>query len=206
MLRVKIIKNGQITHLGQFNTQSEADAWITEGSKQQWWGKPAYTEVIPATIERNVVIISPEEKDGDGNIVKPAITEIQEVIIEPEKEVRHESEFEVIVEDISQQIEHEKKIQKNLNRIQFGHRLLAEFAALNQIDLVNGDVTLTQVAEMEESLAKVQRLIMNGSLTLALDVFSKQEVPWLSETRKNEFIDKISSYLSEEVGNKIGLK
>jgi hypothetical protein len=126
MIRVKIIKNGIQTHGAQFNTQAEADAWIAEGTKQQWWGKPAYTEVIPAKKELQEVILSPEVLDEDGNIITPAITEMQEVVIqeeikemqlvetEPEKKIEHPAEFEVQIEDITAEIEAQKAIDQAL--------------------------------------------------------------------------------------------
>jgi hypothetical protein len=114
MLRVNIIKNGQVTHLGQFATQAEADAWIAEGSKQQWWGKPAYTEVIPAKKELQEVILSPEVLDEDGNVITPAIKEMQLVEIEPETTIEHPAEFEVQIEDITAEIEAQKAIDQAL--------------------------------------------------------------------------------------------
>jgi hypothetical protein len=138
MLRVKIIKNGIQTHGAQFNTQAEADAWIAEGSKQQWWGKPAYTEVVPAVkeirevvvqpriVEQREVVIRPEEKDADGNIIAPTITEIQEVVIQeeikqmqevvvsPETTIEHPAEFEVQIEDITAEIEAQKVVDQAL--------------------------------------------------------------------------------------------
>jgi hypothetical protein len=138
MLRVNIIKNGQVTHLAEFTTQAEADAWIAEGSKQQWWGKPAYTEVIPAKkelqevviqpriVEQQEVVITPEVRDEDCNIITPAITEMQEVVIqeeikemqlveiEPEKTIEHPAEFEVQIEDITAEIEAQKAIDQAL--------------------------------------------------------------------------------------------
>jgi hypothetical protein len=114
MLRVKIIKNGVQTHGAQFTTQAEADAWIAEGTKQQWWGKPAYTEVIPAKKELQEVILSPEVLDEDGNVITPAIKEMQLVEIEPETTINHPSEFEVQIEDITAEIEAQKAIDQAL--------------------------------------------------------------------------------------------
>jgi hypothetical protein len=114
MLRVNIIKNGQVTHLGQFKTQAEADAWIAEGSKQQWWGKPAYTEVIPAKKELQEVVITPEVRDEDGNVITPAVTEMQEIVVQEETTIEHPAEFEVQIEDITAEIEAQKAIDQAL--------------------------------------------------------------------------------------------
>jgi hypothetical protein len=198
MLRVNIIKNGQVTHLGQFNTQAEADAWIAEGTAQQWWGKPAYTEVIPAKKELQEVVAQPQVLDDEGNVVQEEIKEIREVVIEPEAAVYHPAEFEVQIEDITEEVNFQKKVDKNLRRIQFGQRLMAEFATDNQIDLESGALTLSQVVEMEAALATVQRLILNGSLGLALSTMNESTFPHLSQEKRQKFMQKIESYLEEE--------
>jgi hypothetical protein len=198
MLRVNIIKNGQVTHLGQFTTQAEADAWIAEGTAQQWWGKPAYTEVIPAKKELQEVVAQPQVLDDEGNVVQEEIKEIREVVIEPEAAVYHPAEFEVQIEDITEEVNFQKKVDKNLRRIQFGQRLMAEFATDNQIDLESGALTLSQVVEMEAALATVQRLILNGSLGLALSAMNESTFPHLSQEKRQKFMQKIESYLEEE--------
>jgi hypothetical protein len=114
MIRVKIIKNGIQTHEAQFNTKTEADAWIAEGSAQQWWGKPAYTEVIPAVKESKEVVITPEVCDENGNVITPAVTKTQEVIITPETTIKHPAEFEVVIEDITAEVEAWKAIDESI--------------------------------------------------------------------------------------------
>jgi hypothetical protein len=115
MLRVNIIKNGQVTHLGQFNTQAEADAWIAEGTAQQWWGKPAYTEVVqPRITEQQEVVITPEVRDEEGNVITPAVTEMQEIVVSPETTIEHPAEFEVVIEDITAEIEAQKVVDQAL--------------------------------------------------------------------------------------------
>jgi hypothetical protein len=114
MIKVSIIKNGTQTHGAQFNTQAEADAWIAEGSAQQWWGKPAHTEVIPAVKEIKEVVIKPEVCDENGNVITPAVIETQEVIITPETTIEHPAEFEVVIEDITAEVEARKAIDESL--------------------------------------------------------------------------------------------
>jgi hypothetical protein len=114
MIKVSIIKNGIQTHGAQFNTQAEADAWIAEGTKQQWWGKPAYTEVIPAKKELQEVIITPEVRDEEGNVITPAVTEMREIAVSPETTIEHPAEFEVQIEDITAEIEAQKAVDQAL--------------------------------------------------------------------------------------------
>jgi hypothetical protein len=198
MIKVSIIKNGIQTHGAQFNTQAEADAWIAEGTKQQWWGKPAYTEVIPAKKELQEVVITPEVRDEEGNVITPAVTEMQEIVVQEEVIIEHPAEFEVQIEDITAEVEYQKQIDKNLRRIQFGQRLMAELAASNQKDIAAGVLTIQQVIEAEAALATVQRLVMNGSLGLAKAALEHTEIPHLSEKKKVYFINLISEYLKNE--------
>jgi hypothetical protein len=138
MLRVNIIKNGQVTHLGQFTTQAEADAWIAEGSAQQWWGKPAYTEVVqPRITEQQEVIITPEIRDDDGNVITPAVTEMQEIVVSPETTIEHPAEFEVQIEDITAEIEAQRKLEIRKQKRLFGEHMIDQISVLNEQANIN---------------------------------------------------------------------
>jgi hypothetical protein len=87
MLKVKIIKNGIQTHGAQFSTQAEADAWIAEGTKQQWWGDPA--------------------------------------------------EFEVQIEDITAEIEAQRKLEIRRQKRLFGEHMIDQISVLNEQANIN---------------------------------------------------------------------
>jgi hypothetical protein len=166
MLRVKIIKNGQITHLGQFNTQSEADAWITEGSKQQWWGKPAYTEVIqPRMTEQQEVVITPEVRDEDGNIITPAVTETQEVVVSPETTIEHLAEFEVQIEDITAEIEAQRKLEIRKQKRLFGEHMIDQISVLNE--QANIDELALEALLTDSDFTVIREHLYAGSLKSA---------------------------------------
>jgi hypothetical protein len=138
MIRVKIIKNGIQTHGAQFNTQAEADAWIAEGSAQQWWGKPAYTEVVqPRVTEQQEVVIAPEVRDEDGNVITPAVTEIQEILVQEEVTIEHPAEFEVQIEDITAEIEAQKKLEIRKQKRLFGEHMIDQISVLNEQANIN---------------------------------------------------------------------
>lgn len=65
-------------------SQEEVDAYIEWCHQSEHWGKPAYTEVIPAVLDENQIEITPEQT------------------------IEHEAEYSVVVEDISAQVEQEK--------------------------------------------------------------------------------------------------
>jgi hypothetical protein len=138
MLRVNIIKNGQVTHLGEFNTQAEADAWIAEGTAQQWWGKPAYTEVVqPRITEQQEVVITPEVRDEEGNVITPAVTEMQEIVVSPETTIEHPAEFEVVIEDITAEIEAQKRLETRRQKRLFGEHMIDQISVLNEQANIN---------------------------------------------------------------------
>jgi hypothetical protein len=137
MIKVKIIKNGIQTHGAQFNTQAEAQAWIAEGTAQEWWGKPAYTEVIPAKKELQEVILSPEVLDEDGNIITPAIKEMQEIVVQEETTIEHPAEFEVQIEDITAEVEAQRKLEIRKQKRLFGEHMIDQISVLNEQANIN---------------------------------------------------------------------
>jgi hypothetical protein len=137
MIRVSIIKNGIQTHGAQFNTQAEADAWIAEGTKQQWWGKPAYTEVISAKKELQEVVITPEVRDEEGNVITPAVTEMQEIVVSPETTIEHPAEFEVQIEDVTAEVEAQRKLETRRQKRLFGEHMIDQISVLNEQANIN---------------------------------------------------------------------
>lgn len=100
MLKVSIIKNGQVTHGAQFETQGELDAWLAKHVAQNTFGlaEQVLTEEIlisediiesqsvlvsAAVTEVQTVVITPAVYGAEGDLIIPAVTEQQEVIITP---------------------------------------------------------------------------------------------------------------------------
>jgi hypothetical protein len=177
MFKVIIKKASDLSHIGwrTFDTAEIANAWLDEVSPSGAWGKPAYTEIIPAVI------------DDEGNE------------LEPEQTIEHAAEFTVEIVDITEQIEDEKGIQKNLARMAFGQRLMAELAMQNQKDIALNLLTVDDVIRTESELRDVQRLISNGSLPLALGLLQTLPLIHMTQEKKAYFIGKITQYLSTEV-------
>ncbi|MFN3453434.1 MAG: hypothetical protein ACK41T_00640 [Pseudobdellovibrio sp.] len=132
------------------------------------WGELERTEVIPAT-----------EEQAEQTIIHPATATYS-------------------VEDITAKSKIEKSTSKNMARIIFGQRIMAELAAINQQSLENGQTSVSNILSVEEKLVKVQRLLLNGSLGLALNELINTEIEELSESIKNYFVSKIQTYLNSE--------
>jgi hypothetical protein len=199
MFLVTINKSGNQNYANQtLPTLEEAQQWLESGSRGEWWGKPAWTEIIPAVTEMQEVVITPAELDAEGNVITEAVTEMQEVVITPEQVIEHPAEFTYTIEDISAQVAFEKSIATNIARMEFGKRLMAELAASNQADLIAGSLTVQQVIEAEAALATIQRLILNGSLGLAVGALQQTTIPHMSQAKKDAFLAKMTAYLGAE--------
>lgn len=84
-ISIKNKSTGEITH-GANKEETEVQAWIDSQVENDSWGKKAYIETV-----------SYEVQDEQGNIVEPA------------EYVEHESEYEIIIEDKTAEVEAEKQ-------------------------------------------------------------------------------------------------
>lgn len=169
-LIIKSQKNGEMTR----NFESEKDIQDFIEVSGDHYGKVAYTETIP------------EAKDADGNV------------IQPEQVINHEATVSFEIVDITAEANKEKLIEKNLARMQFGQQIMAELAAMNQSALETKQTNVTNILAAEEKLAKVQRLLLNGSLGLAYQILGSLDVPELGTQLKTYFLNKIKTYLDSE--------
>lgn len=89
MIAIKIYKNKIQTNEGRFNTEQEAISWLEMGEFSGWWKTQETQETIPAVTQMQEVDIQPEVKDEEGNVIQERIVEMQEVVVEPEKVITH---------------------------------------------------------------------------------------------------------------------
>jgi hypothetical protein len=190
MVKINIKNNlGVITHSGTFVTQQEANQWISLNADSGAWGKPQrslYVEFGKTLADFGEVesdVLSFTESGYLGQTSKTYVLK-QAFLIESE--------------DVTAQIAQQKKVQANLKRMAFGNILMAELAASNQDDIELGALTVAQVVEAEASLATVQRLLMNGSLGLAINLLQNSVIPHMSESKKAFFLLKMTSYMEKE--------
>jgi hypothetical protein len=106
MKRIQIKKLGIVTNQAEL-PEPEASAWLEQGQREHWFGKPARYESQQFLVSEERT----EERevfDDEGNsfdpkqfetITIPAEYEWREVLIEPAEE------FEVVVEDITAELE-----------------------------------------------------------------------------------------------------
>lgn len=97
MFKLKIInkKSKQQTHGGEFSTVQEYEAWKQSCEAVSAWGKPETTETIL------VSEAIPEVLDEEGNVIQEAVEAVYETVVTP-------AEYEILIEDITQQVAAEK--------------------------------------------------------------------------------------------------
>lgn len=117
-----IVKNllGEVTHgadSGQFPSLEAFQAWIDDCVERDLWGKKAYSvenlvsEALPEIKEMQEVIVSPEIIDEEtGEVLEPARTEMQEVVIREAAPAIYETvtipaEYTYEIEDMSEEVQ-----------------------------------------------------------------------------------------------------
>lgn len=98
-LKIKNKKSKQQTHGGEFSTVQEYQAWIKSCEAVEAWGKPETTETIL------VSEAIPEVLDEEGNVTQEAVEAVYETKVIP-------AEYEIEIEDITQQVALEKSKQE----------------------------------------------------------------------------------------------
>jgi len=203
-----------IDSLSSSGAWGKLDRWLTEDGvlseglsiEEATESRKIVTQEFQAAVTETLSVEVLDENgmpllDEQGNpqfqeeirVITPEVPEISYM------EHFYPAEFTIEIEDITAAIAYEKSISTNLARMEFGKRLMAELAASNQSDLIQGALTLEQVIEAEASLATIQRLILNGSLGLAAQMLQTTQVPHLSEQKKAYFLNKMQGYLASEL-------
>ena len=222
MIKVSILKDSVQTHGATFQTQSEADAWIDEGTRQEWWGKAAYTETIPAVtemqevvvqeqiIEQQVVVITPAELDAEGNVITPEVTELQDVIVQPEiremqevvitpeTTIEHPAEFTVVIEDISAQVAQQQALAKRKEKRAFGESMIDQISLVNETAQVNE--TTLEALVLDSDFMVIREHLYSGSLLSAYNKILATEVKILtvfSQAALDELKSKLQVKLQE---------
>lgn len=205
MFKISIKKQNIETHGAKFETLEEVNAWIQQCESAQAWGlpdrwvrddkeNPLSEEEKAKALDTRVVIIQeavPDSTNEDGEII-PGTYEITAT------EYFFESEYDIEIEDITAEILYQKEIEKRINRINFGTQIFAELAARNVARLKAGTTTIEALLLAEEKLAKVQRLMGNSSIEMALQNLVALDIPEIPNEEKALFVAKIQEYLQNE--------
>ncbi len=174
-----LIKNslGILTHGAEFKTQLEVETWLQEGAAAGWWGKSAYTEIIPG---KEAVL------DENGVEIEPAV---------PEQVIEHPAEYTVEVIDITAQKLAEKEQLKYEARISFFTKMMAKLASQQALALKDGSLTVEQALANKQALAPVKDFGLEGSLGFALAALQQAAIVVID---KAPYIAEIEAHLAGE--------
>lgn len=191
MIKVSITRQGVITNEAQFPNQAEAEAWFNEVAATGAFGKLAGQYMLSQLSEAELAteISRVTEQEILGQIVPL----IQPLITIPDQ-------FAVSYTDISAEVAHQRKIAKYAARIAFAQQLMAEISATNTDKYESQEMSLAQLIAAEEKLAKVQRLLLNGSTGLALAeiIAIESTLTEYPQSYKDSFKAKIQAFLASE--------
>lgn len=119
MIKVSIIRDGQITNQASFSTREEADQWLAYHESMGSFGQPATydyyeVEVEPAVYGPKQVLIKEAVYNSDGDELEPALYAIDgEELVKPavyrkERRLVMASSYEVVITDETAKLEQEK--------------------------------------------------------------------------------------------------
>lgn len=107
------------------------------------------------------------------------------------------AEYQVIIEDITEQIEKEKALEKSKLAIALGADLVAEIRVLNIAKNMDAQTYLALI--QDQALAAIERLLWVGSFETAKVYIQAYEGPFYTSEEKTFIINLIDSAL-EKVG------
>lgn len=99
MFKAKVKKQNQVTNQGEFKTLAEAQEWIKSCEAVEAFGVPEKTEHVL------VSEAIPEVLDEEGNVIQEAVEAVYNIRFVP-------AEYEIEIEDITQQVALEKSKQE----------------------------------------------------------------------------------------------
>jgi hypothetical protein len=189
MLKVLVTYQSKVVSQGLFPDQAAVNAWLDSNNDSGVWGKPAgwyYGKSL--TDAEKAIATEVQTVDQNGQDLPDALYLLPK-------------QWSAEVTDVTLELAREARIEKYMRRMDFGKRLMAELAEENLERLSRGETTVPELVSAEAKLEAVQRLLLNGSTSLALGALqqisaSLTEYP---DSLKIKFISKVQAYLATEV-------
>jgi hypothetical protein len=185
MFKAKVFKVG-VEHpsVGVFDTQELADAWLSEGIANNWWGKPErWLKEMDFTTET-------VEQALESRLVTPEVGEAY-------TEYKFASEYTTETVDISAEVAAEVSLSKRLSDQQFGSLFLAKVVELNKAKYIAGSLTLQDLDDMDSDavLQKLERAAWRGDVKKLKVLVSSYSGTYYSAEEKAMLLGVINNYL-----------
>lgn len=178
-----VIKNlqGDVTHSAQFESLELAQAWVTEQENLMSWGKVSGTYPL-SKLNPSELLTETSRQTLDSVSGMPLF---EPLITIP-------AQFTVEITDISDQVALENSIKEGFKRQMLGTKILATVYAINQ----NKNLTLEQFDAIldDPTLAKIERLLKNGSLSRAKLLINSLDETFFSNSEKQQILVLLTDY------------
>jgi hypothetical protein len=176
MIKYELKKNNVITNRWLSSFADEAYWEPSFGKKAGWYQLTELTqEELSTEIERREVESS------------------SQVLIE----VRIPNQYQVIIEDISEQIEAEKALEKSKLALSLGADLVAQVRLINIQKDMDAQTYLSLI--QDQSLAAIERLLWVGSFETAKAFIQGYEGPFYTSEEKLSIINLIDSAILKTI-------
>ena len=175
MIKVNIKKQNHITNWAQFESLAAAQPWIDDCIAINAWGKAAYTEIIPA---KDAVL------DENGVEIEPAV---------PEQIIDHPAEYTITIEDITEEVEKERKLQDRIKKQEFGAKFMAEVLELIDRKVAAGELSQGDLIAMESSadLMLIEKVAWRGMIDTLKGLVTNYAGIYYTQADKDYLIDLI---------------
>jgi len=164
MQKVTINSQKQGQYWLEFQTLAEAEAYKAECEANQKWGKNAYTEIIPATET------------------------------EPEQTIDHPAEYTITIEDITAEVEKERKLQDRIKKQEFGAKFMAEVLELVDRKVLAGELSQGDLIAMESDadLMLIEKCAWRGMIDTMKTLVSNYSGPYYTQGDKDFLLSFIN--------------
>jgi hypothetical protein len=197
MIAIKIYKNKIQTNEGRFNTEQEAISWLEMGESSGWWKTQETQETIPAVTQMQEVDIQPEIKDEEGNVIQERIVEMQEVVVEPEKVITHPATHTYEIIDITDEVNREQALVRRMRLRGYGERLIDEMSVKN----AELGLSLEQLKAimLDQDAVLVRELLWTGALESAKAVIEEKRSKF-EAMMGEEYVGWVLQKIDEVIG------
>ena len=199
MIRTQIKKNSIVTNQADFPTLEEANSWLNFHVSNHTFGKPAVYEtvevLVPAVYEEKEVTTSDPETGEtvtytEETMVSPESIEYEQRLVTPAEE------FEVVITDITAELEAQKAKQ---DKIEAGKKarevceLVLDFIAGENLEK---DLTFEQITDMQTIFSSVESALRAGRPSLAKIHIAAIEVDevLVSQEMKDTCLEFLANY------------
>lgn len=175
MEKTNIVKNNVVVQSVIFEDEQTKQNWLATLEKDHAWGKPEgfylLNELTPEELAQE---IERKTQDDLGNDLLVPLIKIP-------------AQYQVVIEDISAEIEAQKKVQAAMTAQQLGNSIICKVWAIN--DAKNLDLAQMQALFSDANLTAIERCLRNGALQTAKALIQSLDTTFFTTEEKQTILD-----------------